>query len=166
MNTIRGNADKAAGPGHGGLVASVVAGRSIRRGGERRDRVGSHRSGRAARGVTVAASPPGWTTERNEAFRAFARARCEVLVGPLHEITFAIATDGKVAGSARLRRKDHTAVLEAGLWLARSAQARGIGTAVLLALGDEAAKAGASTLTAETTTTNAAAPTALAAAAA
>lgn len=103
------------------------------------------------------AGPPGWTVARREAFRAFHRDRRDGLAGPLQEATFAVVTDGEVAGSARLQRREGPATLEAGLWLARSARGRGIGTAVLRALLDEAAASGAHTVIAETTESNAAA---------
>lgn len=102
------------------------------------------------------AGPAGWTAQRRDAFRAFHRARRGGLAGALHESTFAVAADGRIAGSARLELKE-PGTLEAGLWLARSARGRGIGTAVLRALLGEAAKAGAVTVVAETTMTNAAA---------
>lgn len=51
--------------------------------------------------------------------------------------------------------------LETGMWLARSQRGRGIGTAVLRALLDEAARAGARVVVADTTAQNAAALAAL-----
>jgi RimJ/RimL family protein N-acetyltransferase len=107
--------------------------------------------------MTPGGGPPGWTAQCQEAFRVFRRARRDDLADPPGEVTFAVAADGKIAGSARLGCKDHPAVLEAGLWLARSARGRGIGTVILHALADEAVKAGAVTVTAETTATNPAA---------
>jgi RimJ/RimL family protein N-acetyltransferase len=103
------------------------------------------------------AGPPGWTGARREAFRAFHRERRAGFEGPVQEITFAVAVDGEVVGSARLRRTEELAILETGLWLARSARGRGIGTAVLRALADEASALGAEALVAETNETNAAA---------
>jgi RimJ/RimL family protein N-acetyltransferase len=102
------------------------------------------------------AGPAGWTAQRQDAFRAFHRARRGGLTGALHESTFAVAADGRIVGSARLELKE-PGTLEAGLWLARSARGRGIGTAVLQALLEEAARAGAATVAAETTMTNTAA---------
>lgn len=102
------------------------------------------------------AGPAGWTVQRRDAFRAFHRARRGGLVGAFHESAFAVAADGRIAGSARLELKE-PGTLEAGLWLARSARGRGIGPVVLQALLDEAAKTGAATVVAETTTANTAA---------
>jgi len=102
------------------------------------------------------AGPAGWTVQRQNAFRAFHRARRGGLTGALHESTFAVAADGRIVGSARLELKE-PGTLEAGLWLARSARGHGVGTAVLRALLDEAAKTGAVTVVAETTTANTAA---------
>jgi RimJ/RimL family protein N-acetyltransferase len=105
--------------------------------------------------------PPGWTPQRREAFRVFHLDRSAGLSGPMHEATYAVQADGRIVGSARLERKDSPAVLEAGLWLARSARGHGIGTAVLRALLAEAASSGAETVTAETTTDNHASQTIL-----
>lgn len=102
------------------------------------------------------AGPAGWTAERQDAFRAFHRERRDGLAGDAHEITFAVAADGQIVGSARLERKTPS-VLEAGLWLGRSARGHGIGTTVMPILIEEASKAGAVTVVAETTTVNLAA---------
>jgi hypothetical protein len=67
------------------------------------------------------AGPAGWTAQRQDAFRAFHRARRGGLAGALHESTFAVAADGLIVGSARLELKE-PGTLEAGLWLARSAR--------------------------------------------
>jgi RimJ/RimL family protein N-acetyltransferase len=103
------------------------------------------------------ACPPGWTTERQEAFRHWHRARRPGLTGPLRESTFAINHNGKIVGSARLALRDRHDVLEAGMWLGRSHRGRGIGTAALRILLDEAAKAGARAVVADTKTYNTAA---------
>ncbi|MFF3455298.1 GNAT family N-acetyltransferase [Streptomyces sp. NPDC002730] len=100
------------------------------------------------------AGPPGWTPARQGAFRAWHRARRPGLAGPLRESTFAILTDGQIIGSARLACRDSQEVLETGMWLARSARGRGIGTAALRALLNEAARADARLVVAETTATN------------
>ncbi|MFE0404687.1 GNAT family N-acetyltransferase [Streptomyces nigra] len=107
------------------------------------------------------AGPPGWTRERQVAFRDWHRARRPGLSGPLHESTFAITQDGKIVGSARLAVRDRPDVLEAGMWLARSKRGRGIGTAALRMLLDEAARSGARTVVADTKAHNTAALTAL-----
>ncbi|MFD9219248.1 GNAT family N-acetyltransferase [Streptomyces sp. NPDC060064] len=100
------------------------------------------------------AGPPGWTPARQDAFRAWHRDRRPGLSGPLRESTFAILTDGHIVGSARLACRDSQEVLETGMWLARSARGRGIGTAALRALLNEAAGADARLVVAETTATN------------
>lgn len=107
--------------------------------------------------------PAGWTPRRREAFVAWHRARGAGLDGPLREATYAIVHEGRIAGSARLARcaDNGAAALETGVWLARSRRGRGIGTAVLRILLDEAAKSGARFVLADTAEHNAAALTAL-----
>ncbi|MEW2085161.1 GNAT family N-acetyltransferase [Streptomyces sp. NPDC005283] len=100
------------------------------------------------------AGPPGWTPARQDAFRAWHWARRPGLAGPLRESTFAIVVDGHIVGSARLACRDSQEVLETGMWLARSARGRGIGTAALQALLNEAARGNVRLLVAETTATN------------
>jgi RimJ/RimL family protein N-acetyltransferase len=107
------------------------------------------------------AGPPGWTTERQEAFRAWHRARLPGLAGPLRESTFAITHNGEIVGSARLAVRDRPDVLETGMWLARTQRGRGIGTATLRILLDEAAKTNAQAVVADTKAHNTAALTAL-----
>ncbi len=107
------------------------------------------------------AGPPGWTEERREAFRAWHRDRRAGLDGPRREATFAIAHDGVIVGSARLARPEADDALETGLWLGRSHRGKGIGTATLRALLDEAARAGARAVVADTTADNAGALAAL-----
>ncbi|MFD6553425.1 GNAT family N-acetyltransferase [Streptomyces sp. NPDC058398] len=94
--------------------------------------------------------PPGWTTERQEAFQNWHRARRPGLAGPLRESTFAITHNGKIVGSARLALRDSHDVLETGMWLGRSHRGSGIGTATLRILLDEAARAGARAVVADT----------------
>ncbi|MEX3105393.1 MULTISPECIES: GNAT family N-acetyltransferase [unclassified Streptomyces] len=107
------------------------------------------------------AGPPGWTAQRREAFREWHRSRFPGLDGPLRESTFTIVHDGEVVGSARLALRDshdsHHDVLETGMWLGRSQRGHGIGTAALRLLLDEAAKAGARTVVADTLAHNSAA---------
>ncbi|WP_240509355.1 GNAT family N-acetyltransferase [Streptomyces agglomeratus] len=103
------------------------------------------------------AGPPGWTMERQEAFRNWHRARRPGLTGPLRESTFAITQNGKIVGSARLALRDSYNVLETGMWLGRSHRGCGIGTATLRILLDEAAKAGVRAVVADTKTHNTAA---------
>lgn len=107
------------------------------------------------------AGPPGWTARRRDAFRDWHRSRFPGLAGPLRESTFAVVHDGAVVGSARLAARDSPDVLETGMWLGRSQRGRGIGTAALRILLDEAAKAGARMVVADTMAHNTAALTAL-----
>lgn len=104
------------------------------------------------------AGPAGWTPRRREAFRAFHRTRRDGLAGRQREATFAVVYGEQIVGSARLasRPAEH-GVLETGIWLARGARGRGIGTALLGVLLEEAARAGASRVVAETTAANRAA---------
>ncbi|WP_416969695.1 GNAT family N-acetyltransferase [Streptomyces sp. 4F14] len=101
--------------------------------------------------------PPGWTAQRREAFREWHRARFPGLAGPLRECTFVVVHDGEVVGSARLAARDSLDALETGMWLGRSQRGRGIGTAALRILLDEAARAGARSVVADTMAHNAAA---------
>ncbi|WP_254665891.1 GNAT family N-acetyltransferase [Streptomyces sp. WMMB 322] len=107
------------------------------------------------------AGPPGWTPERQEAFRTWHRVRRPGLAGPLQESTFAITHDRKIVGSARLAVRDGHEVLETGMWLARSQRGRGIGTAALRMLLHEAARTSARAVVADTTIQNTAAVAAL-----
>ncbi|MFY1634512.1 GNAT family N-acetyltransferase [Solwaraspora sp. WMMB335] len=101
--------------------------------------------------------PVGWTAARRDAFRDFYRshfdgARC----GPTGTILYAITVDGDdVVGGIRLTRLDAPAgALETGIWLGRSARGRGIGSAALRAVFEEAARLGARLVVARTTVTN------------
>lgn len=107
------------------------------------------------------AGPPGWTPIRQEAFRAWHRARRPGLAGPLRESTFVIVHEGRAVGSARLAVRGSREVLETGMWLARFRRGRGIGGAALRLLLGEAAEAGARSVVADTTVHNAAALAAL-----
>jgi RimJ/RimL family protein N-acetyltransferase len=101
--------------------------------------------------------PPGWTPARREAFKDYHRSRIEGLESAHREVTFAVMAGSEVVGAARLAEVDRPGVLEAGLWLARSARGRGRAGEVLSLLLVEAASAGASVVVAETTAGNAAA---------
>ncbi|QIJ60758.1 GNAT family N-acetyltransferase [Streptomyces sp. JB150] len=107
------------------------------------------------------AGGPGWTTERQAAFRAWHRARRAGLAGPLGESTYVITYEGEVVGSARLALREGHDVLETGMWLGRTHRGRGIGTATVRLLLDEAAGAGARAVVADTTTHNTSALAAL-----
>ncbi|QNP75496.1 GNAT family N-acetyltransferase [Streptomyces roseirectus] len=102
------------------------------------------------------AGPPGWTALRRDAFRDWHRSRFPGLAGPLGESTFTVVDDGVPVGSARLALRGE-GVLETGMWLGRSHRGRGIGTAALRLLLDEAARAGARVVVADTTADNSAA---------
>ncbi len=101
--------------------------------------------------------PPGWTDERRAAFCEHHRARWAGLDGPGGEATYAVRAGDQVVGAARLARRaaPESTTLEAGVWVADSLRGRGLGTAVLSALIDAAADAGATRIVAETTTANA-----------
>ncbi len=100
--------------------------------------------------------PPGWTLERQEAFREFHRRRRGGLEGPCQEVGFAIVAHREVVGVARLARRNDGAH-EIGLWIGRSHRGQGIGTATLAVLRSKAAELGVNVLWAETTATNTAA---------
>ena len=100
--------------------------------------------------------PPGWTPARQEFFRAFHHERQEGLAGPLRTVMFAIEADNSLIGMIRLTLDDD-GTAETGMWLARSARGQGLGTKALLALLDEARRAGARTVRADTTPANRAA---------
>lgn len=104
--------------------------------------------------------PPGWTPARRAAFVAYHRDRALGLDGPHAEAGYAVLAGGEPVGVARVaRRADGT--LELGLWLARSARGRGVGTACLGPLLAEAHLVGGDVI-AETTTANPAALSVLA----
>ncbi|WP_410571675.1 GNAT family N-acetyltransferase [Amycolatopsis sp. cmx-4-61] len=98
--------------------------------------------------------PPGWTPERRAAFVAFHRSRS---VDPATgvERTWVIDDDGVAIGAARLAPRGDA--VEAGIWLARAARGRGIGTQVAALLVAEARASGAARFIASTTAGNGAA---------
>lgn len=100
---------------------------------------------------------PGWTATRVSWLRSFHRDCRAGLDGPAREATWAIAVDNHVVGSARLKHTDEQGVLETGLWLTRSARGRGVGRAAMVAVLQQAARAGAARVVAETTVVNASA---------
>ena len=97
--------------------------------------------------------PPGWTDAARAAFATHHRSRRPGLSGPHAEVTWAIRADGVVVGAARLQRVG-PGQLEMGVWLGRSFRGRGIGTALVPLLLDEARRLGAAVVVAETTTDN------------
>ena len=100
---------------------------------------------------------PGWTATRVTWLQSFHRDCRAGLDGPAREATWAIAVDDHVVGSARLKHTDEQGVLETGLWLTRSARGRGVGHAAMVAVLQQAARAGAAEVIAETTVVNASA---------
>ncbi|MDT0319512.1 GNAT family N-acetyltransferase [Streptomyces millisiae] len=108
------------------------------------------------------AGPPGWTSDRREAFLAWHRARGRAgLDGPAREATYAVVHDGAIVGSVRLARAGAPGELETGIWLGRSHRGRGIGTVALRLLRVEARRVGGRVLVADTTADNAPAVAAL-----
>jgi RimJ/RimL family protein N-acetyltransferase len=101
--------------------------------------------------------PAGWSLARREAFREFHRAHFAGLDGPTRTVMYAIAIGSDVVGMIRMSRSDHPETFETGIWLGDSARGQGIGVAALRALLSEAARAGARSVVANTTTSNAAA---------
>jgi RimJ/RimL family protein N-acetyltransferase len=103
---------------------------------------------------------PGWTQANREAFVAFHRERHTGLDGPTRTVMHAVLVDGAVAGMIRMSVVEPGTV-ETGMWLARWARGRGLGTAALAALLERARIAGASCVVADTTPGNAPALAAL-----
>ncbi|HEV7711172.1 MAG TPA: GNAT family N-acetyltransferase [Asanoa sp.] len=101
--------------------------------------------------------PPGWTQARQDFFRAFHHERQPGLAGPLRTVMFAIEVDDNLVGMIRLTVDDDGQTAETGMWLARSARGQGLGTEALRSLLDEARRAGARTVRADTTPGNKAA---------
>ncbi|GIF68002.1 hypothetical protein Ais01nite_60370 [Asanoa ishikariensis] len=99
--------------------------------------------------------PAGWTPARQEFFRAFHRERSPGLAGPLRTVMYAVHADDDLVGMIRLTLEHDEA--ETGMWLARAARGRGLAAPALLALLEQAQRAGARTVSAETTPGNRAA---------
>lgn len=99
---------------------------------------------------------PGWNLERTAWFFSYHRAAAHGLDGDAGEKTWGILAGGGLAGSIRLRRignegtRDTAAVADTGIWLGRSFRSRGIGTAALRLVLDEARRAGIARVTART----------------
>jgi ribosomal-protein-alanine N-acetyltransferase len=100
----------------------------------------------------------GWNPERIGWFRDYHRGAAAGLDGPAAQKTWAICSDGRIAGSIRLRRAREIAVdggaLETGLWLGRSFRGRGLGREALNLVCTVASREGAAALHAETTAGN------------
>lgn len=103
--------------------------------------------------------PAGWTAARRDAFREFHRSHFGGgQVGPAGSIMYAVTVGGDVVGGVRLTRLDTpVGVVETGIWLGRSARGRGIASAALRAVLDEAVRLGAHLVVARTTPANRAA---------
>lgn len=96
---------------------------------------------------------PGWNLERTAWFFSYHRAAVHGLDGDAGEKTWGIVADGSLAGSIRLRRADPgngVAIADTGIWLGRSFRSRGIGTAALRLVLQEARSAGMAEVTART----------------
>ena len=100
-------------------------------------------------------SASGWNSERISWFREYHHAAAG-LDGPAQQKSWAISSDGKLAGSIRLKRTRADA-LETGIWLGRSFRGRGIAREALRLVIDRAAASGAAVLQADTTAGNGAA---------
>ena len=100
---------------------------------------------------------PGWNPDRTAWFYSYHRSAAHGLNGLAREKTWGILADGSLAGSIRLKRVDAGNGLktaETGIWLGRSFRSRGIGTAALRLVLQEARNAGIARVTARTLTGN------------
>ena len=100
-------------------------------------------------------SASGWNSERISWFREYHHAAAG-LDGPAQQKSWAISSDGELAGSIRLKRTGADS-LETGLWLGRSFRGHGIAREALRLVIERAAESGAAVLEADTTAGNAAA---------
>lgn len=100
-------------------------------------------------------SAAGWNSERISWFREY-HHHAAGLDGPARQKSWAISSDGSLAGSIRLQRTG-TDSLETGIWLGRSFRGQGIAREALRLVIERAAATGAAVLEAETTAGNAAA---------
>ncbi len=95
-----------------------------------------------------------WNKARVTWLRNFHRDCRGGLDGPRRESTWAVSSSDGIVGSVRLKRTEAPDVLETGIWLARSARGRGVGTAAAAAVVELATTLGATTVRADTTSTN------------
>lgn len=100
-------------------------------------------------------SASGWNSERISWFREYHHAATG-LDGSAQQKSWAISSDGKLAGSIRLQRTGPDS-LETGIWLGRSFRGHGIAREALRRVVERAAASGAAVLTADTTAGNTAA---------
>jgi RimJ/RimL family protein N-acetyltransferase len=94
---------------------------------------------------------PAWTAERIAWLKEFHRLHRDGRAG---QSVWAVLVDGAVAGQVRLRHLPEDGAGEIGLWLRRSVRGRGVGSAVVRAVLDQAVALGLVRVTAETTTNN------------
>ncbi|MEC3976308.1 GNAT family N-acetyltransferase [Amycolatopsis sp. H20-H5] len=100
------------------------------------------------------AGPPGWTTERREAFLEFHRRR-SLRQETAIEKTYVIEVDAWPVGAARLEKVPGG--VEAGIWIGRSQRGRGVGKLAAAELLELAKADGAERFVASTTEDNLAA---------
>ena len=100
-------------------------------------------------------SASGWNSERISWFREYHHAAVG-LDGPAQQKSWAISSDGELAGSIRLKQTGAD-TMETGIWLGRSFRGHGIAREALRLVMERAAASGAAVLAAETTAGNAAA---------
>lgn len=98
-----------------------------------------------------------WTPIRIAWLRTFHVDRRAGLDGPAGEATWAVTLDQQVVGSVRLQRTQQAGELETGAWLTRSSRGRGVGRAAMEAVLHEAAALGFTSVSAQTTASNASA---------
>lgn len=111
----------------------------------------------AAAGEVTPPITPGddWSPERVAWLRAFHLGRRTGLDSEVGEATWALLAGGQVVVGARLARVADDHVLEAGVWVVRTARGSGVGRAAVVALLQRAATLGASAVRAETSASNA-----------
>ncbi len=97
----------------------------------------------------------GWNAERSDWFRTYHRAAAAGLDGEARQKSWAILAEGSPAGSIRLKRTARHDTAETGIWLGRSFRGRGVGTAALNLVLEEATRAGLRHVMAHTTAGNA-----------
>ncbi|UOY02824.1 GNAT family N-acetyltransferase [Blastococcus sp. PRF04-17] len=97
---------------------------------------------------------PQWSRERIEWLHRFHAERRSGLDGPYGEATWAVEAEDAVVGAVRLKRLPEDGVLETGIWLSRGARGSGVGRRALTAVLEEAARYGAHTVRADTSSAN------------
>lgn len=97
-----------------------------------------------------------WNQQRVDWFRDFHRQARAGLDGPNQTLTWAILREHELLGSVRLA-STHSGHLETGIWLARTARGRGLGSVALALVLAKAREFRAAELLAQTTRNNRAA---------